>query len=252
MIVDVHAHIGLSLGSGVDISEAALTAAMAKYGIGIALVMPQPRPDMQVVEIHDRIIRFQEANPGRIHGIANVSPLVSEADYRREVTRCVRGHGFRAIKIHPLGHSIAPNNKRAEIAFALARELKVPVVIHTGTGAPLALPALAIEPALAYPDVTVSLAHAGFSIYAPEAIVAAKVCPNIVLEPSWCTAGQIANMIAAVGPARVMFGSDHLTNIPVELAKVEGIGMTPEHRAAYLGETALRVFRLSPSDDAGR
>jgi predicted TIM-barrel fold metal-dependent hydrolase len=244
MIVDVHTHVGLSLTSGVDISEAALLAAMARYGIDLSLVMPQPRPDMQVVETHDRIARFAEANPGRILGIVNISPLVDEKDYRRETRRCIAELGFRAIKIHPLGHSIAPNSKRAEIAFAMARELRVPVVIHTGTGVPLALPSLAIEPAMAYPDVTISLAHAGFSIYSAEAIVAAKVCKNIVLEPSWCTAGQIASMISAIGRDRVMFGSDHLTNIPVELAKLEGIAMKPDDRAAYLGGTARRVFGL--------
>ena len=244
MIVDVHTHVGLSLNSNVDISEEALLAAMSRYGIDVALVMPQPRPDMRVIETHDRIARFADANGGRIYGIVNISPLVDEKDYRRETTRCIRDLGFRAIKIHPLGHSIAPNSKRAEIAFAMAKEFDVPVVIHTGTGIPLALPSLAIEPAMAYPEVTISLAHAGFSVYSSEAIVAAKVCGNIVLEPSWCTAGQIASMISAIGRERVMFGSDHLTNIPVELAKLEGIAMKREDRTAYLGGTARRVFKL--------
>src|SRR4029079_17741915 len=89
MIVDVHTHVGLSLNSGVDISEEALLAAMARYGIDLSLVMPQPRPDMQVIETHDRIAGFAEANPGRILGIVNISPLVDQKDYRRETKRCI-------------------------------------------------------------------------------------------------------------------------------------------------------------------
>jgi predicted TIM-barrel fold metal-dependent hydrolase len=243
-VIDAHAHLGTSLQSGVTISEDALLGAMDRHGIDAALVMPQPQPGLEVAAEHDRIARAAETHPGRIFGMVNLSPLVGEAAYRRETVRCIAGLGFKAIKIHPLGHAVAPNSRHAEIAFALGRELAVPVIIHTGTGVPLALPALAIEPALAYPDVTVSLAHAGFSIYAAEALVAAKVCANIVLEPSWCTAGQIAGMIGALGSGRVMFGSDHLTNIPVELAKVEAIGLAGADRDAYLGGTARRVFAL--------
>lgn len=245
-IVDVHTHIGLSLQSNVDTTEEALLAAMQRWGMAAALVMPQPRPGMEVAETHDRIARLAESHPGRIFGIANVNPLAAEADYRRETVRCVRELGFRAIKIHPQSHAVAPNSPRCAIVFALARELGVPVVIHTGTGVPLALPSLAIPPALAHPDVTISLAHAGFSVFSAEAVVAAQVCPNIVLEPSWCTAGQIAGMIRALGRDRVMFGSDHISNIPVELAKLDGIGMAEADAVAYLAGTARRVFALPP------
>jgi uncharacterized protein len=243
-IVDVHCHIGTSLQSGVEISEEALLAAMARFGIGQALVMPQPQPGLEVTALHDRIARFAEANPGRIFGIANLSPLVGEEAYRREVGRCVRELGFKAIKLHPLGHAVAPDSPRAAVLFALAHELGVPVVIHTGTGIPQALPALAIPPALAWPGVTISLAHAGFSVFTAEALVAARVCPNIVLEPSWCTAGQIQGMIGSLGADRVMFGSDHLTNLPVELAKLDAIGLAGADREAVLAGTARRVFAL--------
>jgi predicted TIM-barrel fold metal-dependent hydrolase len=117
-------------------------------------------------------------------------------------------------------------------------------VIHTGTGIPQALPALAIPPALAHPEVTVVLAHAGFAVFTPEALVAAEVCRNVVLEPSWCTANQIKGMVRAIGAERVMFGSDHLDNQPVELAKIDAIGLDEAQRDAVLGATAARVFGL--------
>lgn len=243
-IIDVHTHLGLSLQSGVDTTEDALLAAMATHGIAIALVMPQPHPGLEVVAVHDRIARFADANPGRVFGMVNINPLVGEPAYRREATRCVREHGFRALKLHPLAHAVAPNSPRANIVFELARELAVPVVIHTGTGIPQALPALAIPPARRWPDVTVSLAHAGFSVFTPEAVVAAEVCPNIVLEPSWCTAGQIAGMVRTLGADRVMFGSDHLSNLPVELAKLAAIQLEPAQREAVTAGTARRVFGL--------
>lgn len=247
-VVDAHCHLGRSLATGVEITEEGLLATLAANGVDAALVMPQPHQGLEVRPIHDRIARLAERQPGVIWGMANVSPRLDEVDYRDEVTRCVRQLGFRAIKLDPAVHALAPNHPRAEIVFALARELGVPAIVHTGLGVPNALPALAIPPALRYPDVTVVLAHAGFATYAAEALVAAQVCPNIVLEPSWCASFQVAEMIRAVGAARVMYGSDHPSNVAVELAKFRSLGLADAQLAAVLGGTATRVFGL----DAGR
>ncbi|RME59298.1 MAG: hypothetical protein D6790_10845 [Caldilineae bacterium] len=95
------------------------------------------------------------------------------------------------------------------------------------------------------------MAHAGFAVFAAEAVVAAQLCPNIVLEPSWCASFQVAGMVKAVGPERVMFGSDHPSNVASELAKLRSIDLSPEALAWVLGRTARRVFGLpTPGEDA--
>ena len=243
-IIDAHCHIGTSLVSGVEITEAGLLATMAANRVDGALGMPQPHQGLEVAPVHDRIARFAQAHPGRIWGMVNLSPRLTEREYRDEVVRCVRGFGFRAIKLDPSVAALPINHPRCAIVFALARELAVPVIIHTGMGVPNALPSLAIPYALAYPDVTVSLAHAGFAIFAAEAIVAAQVCPNIILEPSWCASYQVAEMVRAIGADRVMFGSDHPSNVASELAKLRAIGVSDAQLAAVLGSTARRVFAL--------
>lgn len=243
-VIDAHCHLGQSLLSGVNITEEDLLATMSANGVDLALVMPQPFQGLEVIAVHDRIVRLTEAQPGVIYGMANVSPRLPEADYRREVTRCIRDLGFKAIKIDPSVYAIAPNHPVAEIVFATARELGVPVIIHTGLGAPFALPALAIPPALKYPDLTIVLAHAGFGIYYPEALVAAQLCPNIILEHSWSPSFQVESMAQSIGADRVMFGSDHLTNVASELAKLHAIKLDDAQLSAILGGTARRVFNL--------
>ena len=244
-VLDAHCHIGRSLATGVEITEEGLLATMAANGVDAAMVMPQPHQGPEVAAVHDRIARFAERRPGAIYGMASVNPRLDEADYRREVGRCVRDLGFRAIKLDPSVHALAPNHPRCAILFALASELGVPVIIHTGLGVPAALPALAIPPALRHPDVTVVLAHAGFAVFAAEAIVAAQVCPNIILEPSWCAGFQVAEMVRAVGAERVMYGSDHPSNVPAELAKLGALGLDGAQLAQILGGTARRVFGLA-------
>ena len=243
-IVDAHCHLGRSLVSGVEIDEATLLGTMRQHGIAVAMTMPQPHQGLDVAPVHDAIARAAEAHPGIIYGMVNLSPRLSEMEYRAEVERCVRGFGFRAIKLDPSVSALPINHPRCGIVFATAREFGLPVIIHTGLGVPNALPALAIPPARDFPDVTIVLAHAGFAVFAEEAIVAAQVCPNIILEPSWCASYQVAAMVRAIGAERVMFGSDHPSNVASELAKLRAIGLDDRQLAQVLGGTARRVFNL--------
>src|SRR6476661_4004500 len=78
-VLDAHCHIGYSLASGVEITEAGLLAVLAAHGVDAAMVMPQPHQGLEVVAIHDQIARFAAANPGVIYGMVNLSPRVPEA-----------------------------------------------------------------------------------------------------------------------------------------------------------------------------
>ncbi|MBO9596397.1 MAG: amidohydrolase family protein, partial [Cohnella sp.] len=103
---------------------------------------------------------------------------------------------------------------------------------------------LVIDPAKRYPDVRFVLCHAGFAVYADEAIVAAKHCDNIYLEPSWCQTYAVTKMVQTIGAQRLLFGSDHLTNLPVELVKFQSIGLTSAELENVMELNALRVFKL--------
>jgi predicted TIM-barrel fold metal-dependent hydrolase len=243
MIIDTHQHLGRSMFSGVVTTEGELLAAMDRHGVDIALVMPQPTLE-DIRAYHDRIAAATQQHRGRLYGMASISPWWPEAEYAAEARRCVRELGFVALKHHPLGHNIAPTHAESDKVFCAAAGLGVPVIVHTGLGAPWALPSLCIPPARKYPQVTVILAHAGWGIYSAEAVVAAEVCPNVILEPSWCPAYMARQMIDKFGAERVLFGSDHLTNLPVELVKYRSIGLNDDQLAAVLGGTARRVFPL--------
>jgi predicted TIM-barrel fold metal-dependent hydrolase len=148
------------------------------------------------------------------------------------------------VKLHPLAHAVSPALPVSDVVFETASELGVPVMVHTGTGAPFALPSLLIRRARQFPALRIVLAHAGFAIYSEEAIVAAEVCDNIFLEPTWCIAGDIRRMVKTLGPERVMFGGDLPSNVPVELTKYRTLDFTDEERSWCLWRTAATVFGL--------
>jgi uncharacterized protein len=246
-IVDTHGHLGPSpTGSSGETTEEEILAAMADQGVAATLVMHQSlQPDERAV--HDRIARFVAVAPGRIFGMASISPLWEEGAYYAEARRCVRDLGFKALKLHPGSYNTAPTQPRAEKCFRAAAELGVPLIVHTGLGAPPALPSLIIPRARQFPDLPIVLAHAGFVAYADEALVAAQECPNVYLEPSWCQYYQARRMVAAIGSARMLMGSDHPPNLAVELAKWRATGIGEEDLATVLGRTPRRLFRLPPA-----
>ena len=246
-IVDTHGHLGPSpSGSSDETHEAQVLAAMDAQGVAATLVMPQSlQRDERAA--HDRVARFVDAHPGRIFGMASISPLWDDGDYHAEARRCVRDLGFKAIKLHPAAYNTAPGQARAEKCFRAAAELGVPLIVHTGLGAPAALPSLLIPRARQFPELPIVLAHAGFVAYADEALVVAQECPNVYLEPSWCQYYQARKMLAAIGSDRMMMGSDHPANLAVELAKWRATGIAASDLAAVLGRTPRRLFGLPPA-----
>jgi predicted TIM-barrel fold metal-dependent hydrolase len=243
MIVDSHQHLGRSMFSGTVTTEPELLGAMDRHGVDVALVMPQPTLE-DIRAVHDRIADTVARNTGRLFGMASINPWWAEVDYQAEARRCIRQLGFVALKLHPLGHNIASNHAEADKVFRAASELGVPVIVHTGLGSPWALPSLTIPPARRYPGLPIILAHAGWGLYSAEAVVAAEVCDNLYLEPSWCPTYVARQMIDRFGAGRVLFGSDHVANLPVELAKYRALGLNADALDTVLGGTARAVFGL--------
>lgn len=243
MIVDAHAHLGSCRVFDLDVTEDQLLAAMDAHGVNAAIVQPFPGAE-DARAAHDRIARLAEAHPGRIFGLASLNPHIPRSDYAAEVTRCVRELGFVGVKLHPMAHGVGPTTRDAQTVFEVAQDLDVPVMVHTGTGAPFALPALYLPIARRYPRLRLVLAHSGFVVYAAEAGLVASECPNVYLETSWSTPQAIAGYLQSLPVGRVLFGSDLPVNLGVELAKVAAISLEPARRAAFLGEAAVELFKL--------
>jgi predicted TIM-barrel fold metal-dependent hydrolase len=242
MIIDAHSHLGYSEIFSAGVTEDILLGTMAANGIDVSVVMPAAGSDP--VPTHDAIADLCARHPGRIFGMVSMTPLIGRDAYVDEARRCLTELGFKAIKLHPQAHAVSPAFAVTDVVFETAADLGVPVMVHTGSGAPFALPSLLIRRAREYPDLKIILAHAGFAIYSEEAIVAAEVCDNIYLEPTWCIAGDIKRMVRMLGPERVMFGGDLPTNVPVELTKYRTLELTDEEREWCLWRSARDVFAL--------
>ncbi|MCL4466582.1 MAG: amidohydrolase family protein [Chloroflexi bacterium] len=245
MIVDVHAHLGYDEVFERDFSREELLAGHQANGVDVSIVQPSTAIDLPGArERHDAIAALLAEFPGQFAGMACHNPHLDNEAYLGEARRCVRDMGFVGLKLHTLAHALWPASKAGRRVFAVARELDVPVMIHTGSGLPWASPAQVLPIAREFPAVRVVLAHSGTQILATDALAVAQVCHNVYLETSWVPGHLIKAFVRALGPERVMFGSDQGYNVAIELFKYRGIGLTDAELEWVLGRTSVQVYRL--------
>ncbi len=240
-IYDTHAHLGLARHSGRRQSAGDVLGAMDRAGVDRALLIPFPVVEDYKAE-HDKIAQAVREHPDRFAGAACVYPFVAESDFRREVRRAAEELGFRALKLQPQYQALNPVSSRSDFFFATALEYRLPVVVHTGSGVPFALPSLYIMPARKFPDLAIILGHAGGSVYALETIVAASVCPNIYIEVSSLMPHHVAEILAHVPASRLMAGSDLPESIETEMHKVLYLNIPETDKRAILWDTPRRLF----------
>ena len=245
MIIDTHAHLGKDKVFDEDFSEEELVEAQKRNGIDITIVQPATANSIEdVKKLHDAIFELCRRYPGRFYGMANPNPHLPDNVYEAELRRCVTRLKFVGVKLQPFAHAVNPLGHDGRKVFALANKLKIPVMVHTGSGIPWSEPSLLHPIAEEYSTVKIIVAHAGMMVFASEAAYLTKKHVNVFLECSWTAGFLIKEWIKGIGKERVMFGSDHADNAAVELTKYRSIGLTNEEIDWALGKTAQSVFRL--------
>lgn len=245
-IIDVHAHLGDDCVFGHKITEENLLKGYENTQVTGAIVQPSlPRFSVQANrEIHDRIAGFCMCEKMKFWGLASIYPHFTREEYREEAYRCIKELGFVGLKITPAGHAVDPESDDGMYVFSVADELKVPVMVHTGTGGPFAEPLKVLKAAKKYPGLKIVIAHSGMDWLTHQAIYVAEECPNVYLESSWTGIYNTREIYRRIGPGRMMFASDHVNNVSVELEKYRQI-LSPEDMEQVMWKTAEEVFKLS-------
>lgn len=244
-IIDAHAHLGECNIFDLSVDFEALIRTMDEGEVHGALLQPFPGCE-NPEKTHDKIAEIAKEHRNRFYGVASINPHFG-ARCEKELERCIRELGFVAVKMHTIGHAVLPTSKDAIRLCEIADELKVPVMVHTGTGIPFALPSMCLPLARQFPNVKFILCHAGYAFYVAEAMIVAKEAENVFLEPSWCTSVQLMGMIKQLGSERVMMGSDLPANLATEIAKARSIGLTEKELSDYFRRTVSGVFGLLES-----
>ena len=238
-IFDTHTHLGTARHSGRTTDAQTMLRHMDLHGVDRSLLIPYPVVDDVRAE-HNLIAEAVRAYPDRFTGSACIPPYAP--DFHDEVRRCAEELGFRALKLQPQYHGLNPVARRSEFFFEAALKYKLAIVVHTGAGAPFALPSLYIPAAMRYPDLPIVLGHAGGGLYVLEAIVAAGVCPNIYIELSSLMPHHVHEVLTHVRSDRLMIGSDLPESVSTEIGKILDLDTTEDAKRDILWRTGSQLF----------
>ena len=240
-IYDTHTHLGLARHSGRACDAETMLRHMDRCGVDSALLIPFPVvADYRLA--HDEIAGAVRAHPDRFTGAACLYPFLPEPEFLAELKRCAEDLDFRALKLQPQYQALNPVSERSDFLFAAAGQFNLPVIVHTGSGAPFALPSLYILKARRFPGLPIVLGHAGGSVYYHEAIVAAAVCPNIYVELSSLMPHHALEVVSRVPSSRLMIGSDLPESIDAEMDKILGLESAEPVKRDILWNTGRRLF----------
>jgi predicted TIM-barrel fold metal-dependent hydrolase len=151
--------------------------------------------------------------------------------------------GLRALKLHPMCEFFYPNHQYLPALFEVADRHRIPVLIHTQEG-PLMNAAGFLDLAQNFPKVPVILYHFG----GPNSVPVAKRAPNMYLETSSAYQTHIVGAVRALGPERIIYGSDAPFSSPVpEIMKITTIPETflsKKAKQMILGDNLARLFNI--------
>lgn len=235
--IDAHSHVGYFGGwSNVGITAAELVAQMDEYNVEKTVVCTFPMKES---------IEAVEQYPDRFIGAAWVNP--NDPAAVKQIKDVVNHHGFQAVKLHPLIHGYLPNDACVYPIAALAQELDLPLMIHTGHP-PYSLPWSVAQLADLYPQVKMVMIHMGHGngMYIQAAIDMAKKYPNLYLETSGMPMHtKIKEAYEQIGSDRIMWGLDAPFHHPtVEMQKPIVSGLSDAQLEDVFYHNAKKLLRL--------
>ena len=252
LIVDCHAHLGPWYNFHIpgDPWEEGILAAMDTCGIDQVILSPMVAIGPDAVLGNEFAREAAGRFPGRVYAYCTVNPNYPEEEMLGELERCFENSAFRAIKIHPATHDYAADGPNYRLAWDFANQHHLPVLVHTWGGDPKCGPLLFENLGREYPNARILLGHCGASIQGiRESLQVAERTENLILDltKSFMHQGLLEEMVRAVGPDRVLFGTDiPFIDCRPQIGYVASGKISDAAKERIFGLNAVELFGLNP------
>ena len=208
---------------------------------------------------------FLVAANGHVHALCNVDPRDpgSPALLEREMAA-----GYRGVKLYPVNRGYNLSDPAFRPLFEKANELKANFIVHYGvtvdpTGDLRNADPIDLSPvARDFPDVTFVIAHFGAG-WLDSVLRLAYQCKNVCVDtsgtnnwmdyyvPKMALSDVFERCLTAMGPERVLFGTDSGTTAPyrhwiryMQQRTIEEMGLSARDVDLIMRGNASRIFRL--------
>lgn len=208
---------------------------------------------------------FLTAANGHIHALCNLDPREPGAP---ELLERELSAGFRGVKLLPVNRCFRLSDPACRPFFEKAAELRTPLIVHYGVsvdpGADLryADPIDLSPVARDFPEVPFVIAHFGAG-WLDSVLRLAYQCKNVCVDssgtnnwldyhvPKMSLAEVFERCLTAMGPERVLFGTDSNTTAPyrtwirrMQQRTLEEMGLGSGDLDLVMRGNAARIFRL--------
>lgn len=246
MIIDCHAHIGrgenLNDRFQIDCTTERILYLMDKAKVDKTVLFPVTYKDYK--KPNEEIAEAVQKN-NRFLGFGRVKINSFDNDVAGQIKYAIKELKLSGIKFHP--NDGFPNRE----AMDTIRELKTPVLAHSGMG----LPPLSFEGLIqSYPDVTIILAHLGIEtdwanmFSSPlQAFYLAKKYKNVYLDTAAATWIQpvLEQAVQEAGVDKILFGTDAPWFYPaIIMAGINDLEISREDKNKILGGNIAKILKI--------
>ncbi|MDZ4168359.1 MAG: amidohydrolase family protein [Coriobacteriia bacterium] len=202
---------------------------------------------------------------GHVHALCNLDPREPDAP---ELLEREMAAGFRGVKLLPVNRCFRLSDPACRPFFERAQELGAAITVHYGVsvdpGADLrfADPIDLSPVARDFPKITFVIAHFGAG-WLDSVLRASYQCANVCVDssgtnnwldyhvPAMTLADVFERCLTALGPERVLFGTDSNTTAPyrtwirrIQQRTLEEMGLSEHDLDLVMRGNATRIFRL--------
>ncbi len=225
---------------------------MDQAGVRLGLLCAWWGPNGPMIG-NDDVAALVARFPDRFVGVASVD-LARPMSAVRELRRCVRDLGFRALRVVPWLWNLPPDDRRYYPLYAECVELGIPFCLQVGHTGPLC-PSEPGRPipyldhvALEFPELVIVAGHVGYP-WTTEMIALATKYANVYIDTSAYKASryplELVDYLKRHGRTKVMFGSNHPAWPAADcLRDLPALQLDREVEALFLSRNARRVFSL--------
>src|SRR5437016_980469 len=216
--------------------------AMDEAGVRLGLICAWWGPQGPLLS-NDEVAGFVRRHPDRLVGVASVD-LSRPVEAVRELRRCVRDLGFRALRVVPWLWDLPPDDRRYYPLYTECVELGIPFCTQVGHTGPLC-PSEPGRPipyldrvALDFPELVIVGGHIGYP-WTAEIISLATKYPGVHIDTSAYRAtrypAELVEYLRGHGRRKVLFGSNHPAWPAAEcLTGLDALGLDAETAELFL------------------
>ncbi|HEU4402251.1 MAG TPA: amidohydrolase family protein [Candidatus Polarisedimenticolia bacterium] len=211
-------------------------------------------------EVNEFVGRFCRGHEDRLVACGGVHPRLSR-DPAGDLERVVDRHGIRVLKLHPPHQLFHPNAYRdggdlpgLARLYERARDLGVPVLVHTGTsifpearnkyGDPMALDDVAVD----FPGLTIVMAHGGRPLWMESCFFLLRRHANVYMDISGIPPRALLRYFPRLAEVadKTLFGTDWpgpgVPGVRGNIEEFRALPLGEEAKRAILSGTAERVY----------